>query len=377
MKPKVAYFTNIAPHYREELWLAMAKNHDLEFHFYFGYKPTQSIKSIDFTTLEWKDFKEQIHLVENIEIKNVLVYQTRVLRQILFKKWDVVILLGTARIFTVWISALLARLKGIPVIIWGHGLYGSEKPLKKLFLKTFLSLANVVVVYGDFAKNLIIKENFKEENIKVIYNSINYSETKNLRKSSIQPGFYKKYFENEAKVIVFIGRITRIKKLKLLIEAVAELNQRGEFYNLMIIGDGDERKHLEELSNRLNVNAYFFGECYQENKIAELISNADLCVSPGNVGLTAVHVMSYGTPVCTHDDFTHQMPEFEAIQPWKTGCFYSKNKQNIADTIQEWFQKAKDRNLIRNNCYKIIDTKYNHKYQFKILKNTIDEILKK
>ena len=48
---------------------------------------------------------------------------------------------------------------------------------------------------------------------------------------------------------------------------------------------------------------WFYGACYDESKLGELIFNADLCVSPGNVGLTAVHSMGYGTPVITHNNF--------------------------------------------------------------------------
>lgn len=54
---------------------------------------------------------------------------------------------------------------------------------------------------------------------------------------------------------------------------------------------------------------------------AEFIYNADLCVSPGNVGLTAMHSLVFGCPVITHNCFEWQMPEFEAIQPGITGDF--------------------------------------------------------
>lgn len=74
-------------------------------------------------------------------------------------------------------------------------------------------------------------------------------------------------------------------------------------------------------SYNLANNIWFYGACYDEIKNAALIYNADLCVSPGNVGLTAMHSMVFGTPVITHNDFKWQMPEFEAIEPGKTGDF--------------------------------------------------------
>lgn len=376
MKPKIAYFTNIAPHYREKLWLALVKEMDVEFHFYFGYEPSQSIKSIDFTTEQWSKFKDQTHLVQNYKINNILVYQSKVLREIMFKKWDVILLLGTARITSVWLAAIIARAKGIPVIFWGHGLYGNEKPLKKKILTTFLSLADVVLVYGEYAKKLILKENFKEQQIKVVYNSINYEKIKKIRHKIIETDFYKKYFKNNHKTLFFIGRLRASKKLDLLLQTMVELKASKHNFNLMVIGSGDQEKKLKELVIKYDLNVNFYGACYDEGKMGKFIANADLCVSPGSVGLTAIHTMSYGTPVCTHDDFNTQMPEFESIIPWKTGCFYDHKKNNLPQTIIKWFDDAKDRDVIRKNCYRVIDSKYNTPSQFEIFNDTIQEILK-
>lgn len=375
MKPKVAYFTNIAPHYREKLWLSLAKDLGVEFHFYFGYKPDQSIKSIDFTTLDWKDFKDQVHLINNIEYQGILFWQTKVLREVLFKKWDAVILLGHARIYSVWLAAMICRFKGIPVIMWGHGLYGSEGYLKKRFLKTFLSLSSVVLVYGEYAKKLLIGGRLKEKNINVIYNSINYELAKQQRTMERESNFFKKYFNNTNETLIFIGRITKHKKLSLLLDVLIKLKIKDAHYNLMLIGDGDDRQNLEKKAEANNLNVHFYGACYREEEIGRLMSNADLCISPGSVGLTAVHAMSYGTPVCTHNDLKTQGPEFEAIIPNKTGCFFDKERNNLAETIMKWFNYAHDREEVRRNCYEVIDKKYNPIVQLQVLKKTLENLI--
>lgn len=77
------------------------------------------------------------------------------------------------------------------------------------------------------------------------------------------------------------------------------------------------------IRERVDKNVWFYGSCYDEQTNAELIYNADMCVAPGNVGLTAIHAMTFGCPVITHSDFKWQMPEFEAIHPGKTGDFSS------------------------------------------------------
>lgn len=376
MTKKIAYMTNIAPHYRENLWLKFAKHFGDGFHFYFGYSPNQSIKSIDFKSDAWKPFRNQIHTVGNVKVKHRLVYQRKVIREVLFKKWDVIILLGDPNIISNWIIAVLARTKGIPVIFWGHGIYGKESGLKKLILKRFLSLADLILTYGHWAKQLLIKENFNESRIRVVYNSVDYSLSQSLREKSIVPDFYKPYFQNDDQTIIFIGRLTKVKKLHLLIQALRKLNDMGKRFNLMVIGDGVEKENLEKLSQASHLNTHFYGACYDEEKIAKFLANADLCVSPGNVGLTAMHAMSYGTPVCTNNDFKNQMPEFESIQAGETGCFFDQDKQDLPETILEWFEKAPNRQRTREKCYEVIDKYYNPKVQLDIFKEVLEDITK-
>lgn len=107
-------------------------------------------------------------------------------------------------------------------------------------------------------------------------------------------------------------------------------------------------------------------------KNAELIYNADLCVAPGNVGLTAMHTMVFGTPVISHNNFPWQMPEFEAIHPGETGDFFEMdNVDSLARTINQWFDSGKSREEVRHACYHEIDTQWNPKFQIEVIKNLL------
>jgi glycosyltransferase involved in cell wall biosynthesis len=376
MNKKVAYFTNIAPHYREKLWLAFARDLDVEFHFYYGNNSDKSIKSVNFKNENWKGLENQVHIIDNIKVKNRLIYQRHVLKEVAFKHWDVIILLGDANILSNWLAAIVAWLKGIPVIFWGHGIYGSESFLKRTVRKSFLSLANINLVYGHWARNLLIEENFQPVSIRVIYNSVNYERSTALRVNAVSPNFYKSYFKNDLPTLIFIGRLTRVKRLQLLIEAVHQLNLATKKFNLVLIGDGEVIQDLKSLAKKLEVNAYFHGASYNEQEISKFIANADLCVSPGNVGLTSIHSMSYGTPVCTNDDFKNQGPEFEAIKAWETGCFFDKEKGNLVETISKWFEKSPSREKVRTNCYDVVDNFYNPNMQLEVLRKAIKDLTK-
>ncbi|MEZ4897633.1 MAG: hypothetical protein R2806_12390 [Saprospiraceae bacterium] len=64
-------------------------------------------------------------------------------------------------------------------------------------------------------------------------------------------------------------------------------------------------------------------------KLSTFFYNSAVCVSPGNIGLTGVHSMSFGCPVISHNNFVEQMPEFEIIREGETGYFFQQN--NILD----------------------------------------------
>ena len=174
---------------------------------------------------------------------------------------------------------------------------------------------------------------------------------------------------------MFIGRLTKVKKLDMLIEAVARLKANEEHYNIVFVGDGVERDSLQQQVNGLGISeqVWFYGACYDEKTNAELIYNADLCVAPGNIGLTAIHVLMFGCPAISHNDFAWQMPEFESIKTGQTGDFFEKGSvESLASTITKWFAEKKDkRDEVRQACYKEIDTNWNPYYQMDIIKKNL------
>jgi glycosyltransferase involved in cell wall biosynthesis len=144
---------------------------------------------------------------------------------------------------------------------------------------------------------------------------------------------------------------------------------------LVLVGDGIEKKFLEDkvITYELKKQVWFYGSLYDENKIGELFYNASLCVSPGNVGLTSIHALTFGCPVITHNNFKRQMPEFEAIERGVTGDFFDENdSESLRTTIVKWFKEhpVKNSDLV-NNCYKIVDTFYNPIKQIKLLKSLL------
>jgi glycosyltransferase involved in cell wall biosynthesis len=370
---KILFFNRYAPHYRRGIYELLDKELDVDF--YFGNKKPGKIEKMDYTFLN--NFKYEL---KNVDV-GPFYYQSGAIK-LLFKPYTNYITSGDYNSISTWLFFFLSKFfRNKKVFIWTHGWYGNESFFKKILKKFFYSFPDGILLYGNHSKNLMIEQGFHKSKMEVVYNSLNYKEQIQIRKLLKLTNVYTNNFKNDYLNIIFIGRLTKIKQLNLLVESIHELSLEKMKLNLTVIGVGDEELELKNLVNKLelNENVWFYGACYEEKLISELIYNADLCVSPGNVGLTAMHSMVYGTPVITHNNFELQMPEFEAIVSKYTGDYFEyNNQQSLSLTIKEWFKVfASKREEIRDNCFKVIDDKFNPHYQLEVIRKLIENINKK
>lgn len=338
--------------------------------FYFGDKIHLPIKLMNYKSLAgFKGTLEYIPLISNF-------YWQKNAIALIKKKYNYYILTGEPFCLSTWYILIAAKFKKKKTILWTHGWYGNESIIKKIIKKIFFKLSSHILLYGDYAKDLMIENGFNENKLTTIYNSLDYETQLNTRRKLKKTLIYQSYFHDNSPVIIFTGRIQKVKRLDLLIEAIYVLKTTENINcNLVIVGDEVEQTNISKVISKYNLSKqiWLYGGCFDENIIGELIYNADLCVSPGNVGLTAIHSLMYGTPVVTHDNFSMQMPEFESIIKNTNGAFFKENNINsLVENIKNWISiSANNRENIRNNCYKIIDEKYNPYNQIEILKKVI------
>lgn len=363
---KVCLIYNYAPHYRTNIFTLLDQNLDIEF--YFG-DDMGDVKKMDYSLLN--------HKVKELKNKRFgpIEWQIGAIK-LAFKHYNKYIMLGGPMTLSTWICTIIARLKGKKVYYWTHGWYGKESFTQKIIKKIFFRLPNGLLLYGNYAKELMIKEGFKDTYITVIHNSLSYDEQLSIRKNLKSTSLFNDHFNNTHPIIVFIGRLTSVKKLDLLLLAQAKNKEEGIHYNVVFIGTGSEKNKLEVLVNQLNLNneVWFYGPSYDEKELSQILYDADLCVAPGNIGLTAMHAMAYGCPCISHKDFKWQMPEFEAIHPNYTGDFFERdNIDSLASTIKNWLQQSQHkREDIRKFCYEEIDNNWNPHRQLEIIKKTIN-----
>lgn len=357
---------SFGPHYREAIFSMMDK--DLNYDFYFGDYYPGSIKLID--TSNYHNYKKDL---KNIFIFNIY-WQRGAIRNI-FKPYENYIMTGELSGATTWLAMILAKILGKKVYLWSHGWYARDGKVKSFFRKLFFSLSYKVLLYGDFAKELMMKHGFKEEKLIGIYNSLDYDTQLKVRNELTYTEIFSKKFGNSYPTLSYVGRIQKWKRLDLLIDAMAQLKKDGLPLNLIIIGAESEDTGIYDYikKNDLTESVWLYGETYNEEEIGSLIFNSNICVSPGNVGLTVIHSLMYGTPVITHSDFGYQNPEVEAITNGVNGSFFKRNdSKDLALKIREWLSEHPENDLaLKEKCYKIVDERYNPYYQIEVLKSVI------
>lgn len=366
MTHKIAFISRSSVHYRKNIYMLMDK--ELGVDFYFGDSRPGKIENVDESLLN--NVKPHLH---NINLGPF--YWQRGVFKLLRSDYTDIIMPGETYCLSSWVITLLAKYSGKKVYHWTHGAYGNETGFKKWFTKLRAKKVAGSLLYGTYARDVLIKYGVDSSKLYVIYNSLAYDEQIEIRKSMSPTPIYQNYFRNDNRNIVFVGRLTKVKKLDQILYAVAKLRNEGNDLNVTFIGDGIEKERLVSLAKELKlVNVWFYGVCYDEKILSEMIYNADICISPGNVGLTAMHAMTFGTPVISHNNFPMQMPEFEAIEDGLTGTFFKEDDiDSLADAIERWFASNKEREEIRQACYKIIDKKYNPHIQIETMKKIINK----
>ena len=365
---KICCIFNYAPHYRSSIYQLMGEELDCDF--YFGDKVDSQIKKLNYEELNGFQLE-----VENICIANTFfIWQKNVLNLVFKSKYRTFILTGDSRILSNWMIAICARILNKKVIIWTHGLQQQLTFRGKLINYPLYFLSNKILLYGNYAKKLMVAEGFNSKKLEVIYNSLNHGLQLEVRSKLVDSDIFHSYFENNFPTIIYVGRLQSIKKIDLIVEAMKQLHLRNVFCNIVLVGE-KTNDYIFNYSKNENFEKYIweFGPCYDEFKLGELIYNSDVCVSPGNIGLTAVHSLSYGTPCISNNNFNLQVPEFEAIEVGETGDFFIENNINdLALKIEKWLGLEKSqREKIREKAFARIDQYYNPNYQLSVIKKVI------
>lgn len=305
-----------------------------------------------------------------------ILWQSGLLRLALRRDLRAVVFLGDVHYATTWIAAVVARLSGKRVLFWTIGWHRNERGVKDFIRRRFYHLADGLLLYGHYARELGVRRGFDPRTMYVVYNSLDYVAQRAAR-AAVRPaaaraeatGFFA---HPERPLLICVSRLVAKRGLDLMLAALVQLQESGCPMNLLLVGDGPQRQGLAEFAATHALDVHFYGACYEEARLAELVMAADATVAPGMVGLTAMQSLAYGTPVVTHDDWDRQAPEWEAIEPGVSGYFFRfGDARDLARAVVECVQQLPWGAAARAECDAPIRERYNPANQAAVIHRAV------
>jgi glycosyltransferase involved in cell wall biosynthesis len=209
--------------------------------------------------------------------------------------------------------------RGRPVLGWGLGapqLKGLFSSLRETRRRSFLMQFDALLTYSRRGADQYGALGFPPDRIFVARNAAS------ARPQAPAP-LRSPAMERQPSIL-FVGRLQARKRIDLLLEACASLGKGAESTKiqprLVIVGDGPERLHLEDMARSIYPSAEFPGD-KRGAELAAYFSAADLFILPGTGGLAVQEAMSYGLPVImgqgdgTNDDLVRTTNGWQLKEP--------------------------------------------------------------
>ncbi|NRB48999.1 MAG: N-acetyl-alpha-D-glucosaminyl L-malate synthase BshA [Saprospiraceae bacterium] len=196
---------------------------------------------------------------------------------------------------------LLAEGRYVPFVTTLHGtditLVGNNNTFAPVVTFSINKSDGVTAVSESLKKQTYDHFNIQND-IKVIYNFIDFAR---FRKSD-KDHFKKAIAPNGERILVHTSNFRKVKRVEDVIYIFKEVYQKIPS-KLLLIGDGPERHHLEELCRKIGLchEIRFLGK---QDAIEELLAIADLFLMPSEMesfGLAALEAMACEVPVISTD----------------------------------------------------------------------------
>lgn len=258
-----------------------------------------------------------------------------------------------------------------------------------LILKKSLKYPVVkLITPSNITKNLIQSFNLGIP-ISVIPTAIDFNKfNKNINESHLSEIFTKHNIDNKKFKLITISRLSAEKNIEVLISNFSKLVQTNSNIQLIIVGDGPERKHLENQVNTLNLNhdIIFCGLVPFEN-VSEYYKIGDVFISAATKetqGLTYYEALASGLPIICFKD-----PVLDDVLIDKYNGYFFQTEEDFISKInylinhEETLRDMKRNTVssIQDLCEETFIKKIMNEYkssisQYNKMQNRIDKSLK-
>ena len=275
---------------------------------------------------------------------------------------DVVILTPTPRMVSNFLVAWYCKRRKIKVMGWGMGkmpgLLGFKAAIHLCLLRLLLKPFDAMISYSRVAAKYYISAGIAPSNCYIAFNSIDTNESRTnldlLKKDQrVKHDLLGLYGVSEKSLkIVFVGRLTKSKKIDLLFRCLDKLNLDCE---LIIVGDGVYKEKLVQCARESSKKILFVGH-RSGYELARLLYICDLFVLPALGGLAVQQAMSYGLPIVVSvGDGTEQ----DLVESGVNGLFFVENDEKSMLSAISKIIHEHDLSLMGKRSLERIEETYN------------------
>lgn len=245
---------------------------------------------------------------------------------------------------------LLKRPKNIgKIIITAHNTYyemfhESSSMVKRLKYLPFIFLEKIVyrradaVSFHNFGekKKLITCFHLKNQSYAVVPPGVNHPKYTLLDRIMSRKKIIKKFrLKTNTKIILYVGRLVKRKKIETIINTIKLLNHQKENVSAIIIGKGPEEETLKKIATPNVIFPGFVADTRDFFLAADVFMT--LSVAEGGVSLSVCEAASYGLPLLIS-------PSCACIPILRNGIngfvASSDNAWTAAQKLKEIFEKS-------------------------------------
>jgi glycosyltransferase involved in cell wall biosynthesis len=246
---------------------------------------------------------------------------------------------------------------GIPYILQAHGELPRIKPRQELklvydlfFGYRLLKGATRVIALNQTEAQQYSTMGVRREKIEIIPNGI---ELENFAELPSKGCFKKKFnIPEEKKIILYLGRIHKIKGIDFLVKAYARLTKNMKFDNTILVIAGPDDGYLSEIrslmkSLKIDDKILLTGPLYGCFKLEAYI-DADVYVLPSRYEtfpMTILEAVACGTPVI----LTKNCGAAEYFRD-KVGLVVEPDSNHLAEALFEILLDPDKQNMFKENC---------------------------
>lgn len=311
MKKVLIAHQSTIPHYRVDFYNALEKARPHSWNFEVVFDPSEIKKK--------RFFQEEVnpelfsfpivstHTFSFKYAEKIVSYQT------FWRKaagYDLVIV-GSALSNITYPLCQLHQLAGTKFAVWGHGRNRAVvnptgyKKILEIFRSGLVRKADGFFGYTPDIIEYLGSKGVRPQKIFILNNTIDihkqryYFEKLQRKKESLKEN----YGLSGKKVLLFVGRCTKNKRLTFLLETFSIIEKYHTNFHMVLIGSGasayvNASKNITALESITDLN-----------KLAPYYVVSEVFVFPGDVGLGPLQALCYDLPVITRHSPTH-MPEF-------------------------------------------------------------------